>query len=104
MQDSAAVAEVARESGGWDRNSSYFYALLGTNFAYTGAVAVADHRVVGLVVGYRVPSSPDTQFVWQVATAAAFRGRGVATHSLAVGSGQTGPSSLPRSDGDPIER
>lgn len=82
LQDTAAVAELARESGGLDHNSTYLYALLCTHFADTGAIAIADHGAVGFVVGYRVPSSPDTLFVWQIATAASFRGRGVATQII----------------------
>lgn len=66
-----------------DVNSPYAYALWGEYFSETSVVAVDESdRVVGFLTGFRVPASPETIFVWQVAVAADHRRKGLARRML----------------------
>ena len=66
-----------------DANSAYCNLLQCTHFAQTCVVAECDGFVVGWVSGYRVPSSPEQFFVWQVAVAEQARGLGLAQRMIA---------------------
>ena len=83
VADGAALWRLAEASGGLDLNTPYAYLLWCRDFAATSAVAELDGAVVGYVQGYRRPDEPDVLFVWQVTTAPAARGRGVAGGMLA---------------------
>lgn len=73
---------VARDSRTLDLNSTYAYVLFARDFAETSRVAVVDGEVAGFVLGYRRPSRPDCQFVWQIAVDERFRGLGLAGRLL----------------------
>jgi L-2,4-diaminobutyric acid acetyltransferase len=81
-QDGAAIWRIARDSGKLDLNSSYAYLLWCHDFADTSAVARVGDDVVGFVIGYRRPASPDIVVVWQIAVAAGQRGKGTAAALL----------------------
>jgi L-2,4-diaminobutyric acid acetyltransferase len=83
LSDAPAIVALARRTS-LDENSSYAYLLMCRDFDETCVVARDrdDDRVVGFVTGFRRPSSPDTVFVWQIATAEDVRGRGVARAML----------------------
>lgn len=65
-----------------DVNSAYAYHLLVRHQAGTCAVAELDGELVGACTGYRLPESPSTLFIWQVAVSEAGRGRGLAGRML----------------------
>ena len=65
-----------------DSNSLYCNLLQCTHFARSGALAELSGKIVGFLSGYRLPESPDTLFVWQVAVDESARGTGVAEQML----------------------
>lgn len=65
INDVPAVVAIARKKKNLDRNSSYLYALHCLHFRDTSLVAKKDGKVVGFVIGYRIPKSPQIQFIWQ---------------------------------------
>jgi L-2,4-diaminobutyric acid acetyltransferase len=81
--DTGQLWQLARESGGLEANSSYTYALLCAHFPDTCIVADDGAALAGFVVGYRLPRSADTLFVWQVTVAPSQRGRGLGIQLLA---------------------
>jgi L-2,4-diaminobutyric acid acetyltransferase len=81
--DGKAMWRLAHEAGRLDVNSSYSYLLWCREFAADSVVAWHDSGdLAGFIVGFRRPSAPSELFVWQVATAADFRGQGVASAML----------------------
>ncbi|MGW2047559.1 diaminobutyrate acetyltransferase [Streptomyces sp. NPDC001858] len=83
IADGAALWRIAKESGTLDLNSSYSYLLWCRDFAATTAVARTEAgEPVGFVTGYVRPEDPRTLLIWQVAVAAAHRGRGLAAALL----------------------
>lgn len=85
--DGAAVWRIARDSGWLDLNSSYAYLMWCHDFADSSVVATVrdstatgdkTREVVGFVLGYVKPRSPDTVVVWQVAVDDSQRGKGLA--------------------------
>lgn len=80
--DAAPIWRLVRDGGELDLNSPYAYLLLCTDFAATSAVADAEGELLGFVGGYRPPPRPEALFVWQVGTAEAARGRGIASRLL----------------------
>ncbi|CRY75530.1 MULTISPECIES: diaminobutyrate acetyltransferase [Nocardia] len=79
LGDAAEIWRIAKDSRVLDTNSSYAYLLWCRDFPGTTVVAEVDGRVVGFVIGYLRPESPDTVFVWQVAVSPTERGRGTGT-------------------------
>ena len=80
--DGQAMWELARASG-LDENSPYAYVMWGEYHSGTSVVAVDDDgELVGFVMGFLVPDSPETVFVWQIATSAAHRGAGIGARLL----------------------
>ncbi|MEV0297416.1 diaminobutyrate acetyltransferase [Nocardia sp. NPDC050710] len=77
--DAADIWRIAKDSHVLDTNSSYAYLLWCRDFTGTSVVAEVDGRVVGFVIGYLRPQSPDTVFVWQVAVQRSEQGRGTGT-------------------------
>ena len=61
-----------------DTNSRYLYLLLCYHHARTCAVARDGQRLLGFLSAYRVPQSPQTLFVWQIAVHGDARGHGLA--------------------------
>lgn len=74
----AAIHDLVAACKPLDLNSRYAYLLLAAHFAETCVIAEDEGGVVGFVSAYVPPGRDDTLFVWQVAVAAAARGRGVA--------------------------
>lgn len=81
--DGPVMADLVRQSGTLDPNSTYLYLLLCSDFRDTCRIAELDGRPVGFVSGYRPPDRPDTIFVWQVGVAPKARGMGLATRLIA---------------------
>lgn len=65
-----------------DRYAAYLYLLLSDHFANTCVLAELEGLVVGFATGYRIPQREDTLFIWQVGTAPAAQGKGLATAML----------------------
>ncbi|WP_234997079.1 diaminobutyrate acetyltransferase [Pseudonocardia thermophila] len=82
IPDGVELHRIAAETGVLDVNTRYAYVLWCRDFAGTSVVARSDGAVVGFVTGYRRPDAPHVLFVWQVAVAAAARGRGIAGRML----------------------
>lgn len=73
---------IARDSRTLDLNSTYAYVLFARDFAATSRIALVDGAPAGFVIGYRRPTRPDCQFVWQIAVDERFRGLGLAGRLL----------------------
>ena len=69
--------EIAKASKTLDVNSTYHYLIMCRHFGDTCIVAEKNGKIIGFVVGYIPPESPDTIFVWQVAVDEKERGRGI---------------------------
>lgn len=87
VEDGPALWQLVIDVGTLDRNSSYTYLLLCRDFGETSIVAKRatagePDQLVGFVTGYRLPSQPDTIFVWQVGVAPNARGEGLASRLL----------------------
>ena len=65
-----------------DLNSTYAYLLLCHHFSGSCVVARFGQEVVGFISGYKLPTDPQTFFVWQVAVHPDTRGVGLGTHML----------------------
>jgi len=82
VDDGPAIAALIADCPPLDRNSTYCNLLQCTHFAATCVVAERTDRVVGWLSAYRLPDSPDTLFVWQMAVADTARGEGLAARLL----------------------
>ncbi|WP_367989602.1 diaminobutyrate acetyltransferase [Vibrio sp. NTOU-M3] len=61
-----------------DINSSYCNFLQSTHFSRTCLLARCDSDIAGFVSGYRKPDEQNTLFIWQIAVAPRYRGKGLA--------------------------
>lgn len=75
--DGARIYQFVKECPPLEVNTLYAYLLLATHFSGTCVVAEDESGMLGFVVGYRLPESPDTLFVWQIAVGARARGTGM---------------------------
>lgn len=85
VTDGRALHALIAASPPLDTNSLYLSLLQCTHFAATCVVAEraeAPSVLRGFVSGYLLPERPTTLFIWQVAIAAAARGRGLARSML----------------------
>jgi L-2,4-diaminobutyric acid acetyltransferase len=82
LGDGTGIWELVRRSGVLDENSCYLYLLLCRDFRDTCLLAECGDELAGFVTAYIPPARPDVIFVWQVAVAEAYRGRGVASTAL----------------------
>jgi L-2,4-diaminobutyric acid acetyltransferase len=82
VEDGASVWELVEALDGLEANTLYAYLLFAQDFAATCRVAEGPDGIRGLVVGYRIPSRPDTLFVWQVGVHPAAQGKGLAARMI----------------------
>jgi len=80
--DGSTLWELVKAAGTLELNSSYTYVLMATHFAETCLIAESGGTSAGLVVAYCPPGRNDAVFVWQVAVAPEFRGRGLGRRLL----------------------
>jgi L-2,4-diaminobutyric acid acetyltransferase len=80
--DGAMMWKLARDSGGLDLNSPYYYLMWCRDFAAASVAARSGGDLVGFITGYVRPEARDTVVVWQVTVGAAQRGRGLAARML----------------------
>lgn len=81
-EDGAAVWALIRACKPLDENSLYCNLIQCDHFRDTCILAEIEGQVVGWISAYRVPSDPDTLFVWQVAVSDRARGRGLGRKML----------------------
>lgn len=81
-EDAVTVNDLVARCPPLDRNSLYFYLLQCSQFAETSAVAMVDGKIIGFVAAHRVPESPQTLFVWQIAVDPDSRQRGLGKEML----------------------
>jgi L-2,4-diaminobutyric acid acetyltransferase len=77
-EDGAAIYQLVKSSPPLDLNSCYAYLLQAQHFSESCIVAEHNGAIVAYVSAYIPPQQPDTLFVWQVVTASAYRGTGMA--------------------------
>ena len=82
LADAVQMYELVNAAGSLDKNSLYLYLLLCRDFSSTCRVAQSDSRLVGVTTAYLPADQPRLVFVWQVAVAEEFRGRGIAMAML----------------------
>lgn len=82
LADAPSITALIRQCDGLDANSHYLSLLLCRHFRTTCVVAECRDRFAGFLSAYHPPLLDHTMFVWQVAVAAEFRGRGVASDML----------------------
>ena len=75
--DGAALARLAAACPPLEPNSGYAYVLMATRFAVTSAVAEDGRDLAGFCGAFRTAERPECLFVWQIAVAPGYRGRGV---------------------------
>lgn len=75
--DGPAVADLVRETGILDPNSTYAYVLIGDRFGRHSLVAEEGGKIIGFVSGFLDPREPSTLFLWQIGLRADARGRGL---------------------------
>jgi len=80
--DGKSIHQLVRDSKTLDINSAYLYFLLADHFHDTCVVAERNGQIVGFVSAYRLPSRPQTLFIWQIGVAISTRGQGVASRML----------------------
>jgi L-2,4-diaminobutyric acid acetyltransferase len=80
--DGYKLHKLVERAGKLDTNSIYCNLLQLSHFADTAIVAEVDDRLVGSITGYRLPTNPNTLFVWQVAVDPDCRGQGLASKML----------------------
>lgn len=80
--DGAAVNALISRCAPLDTNSLYCNLLQCFHFADTAILAELEGQPVGFISGYRLPQTPNTLFVWQVAVDKSARGLGLASRML----------------------
>lgn len=80
-RDAAAMWSIAGDSV-LEQNTAYAYVLFASHFQDTCVVAESGGEIVGFVVAYRPPRTPDRVFVWQVGVRESARGAGIASKLL----------------------
>lgn len=78
VTDAKSIYELVKNNGTLESNTEYAYLLLATHFASTCCVVRRDGEVVGAMLGYLVPDTPDTLFVWQIGVSNQCQGQGLA--------------------------
>lgn len=82
VTDGPAIHALIAACPPLDANSLYCNLLQTSHFADSCILAERDNRTVGWISGYRLPTDPQTLFIWQVAVDASARGRGLGERML----------------------
>ena len=77
VDDGPRIWRLVKDSEALDLNSPYCYLLLCHHFGDTCIVAQDREALVGFIVGYRPPDTPNVVVVWQIGVAASKRGQGI---------------------------
>jgi L-2,4-diaminobutyric acid acetyltransferase len=80
--DASDLQRLVRISPPLDQNSLYCNLLQCSHFSDTAIVAEQKGKVIGFITGYRMPTRPDTLFVWQVAVHSDARRQNLAIQML----------------------
>ena len=81
-QDGRYFWEIAKASKTLDVNSTYHYLIMCRHFGSTCIAAEKQGHIIGFVIAYIPPESPDTLFVWQVAVDEKEQGQGIGVDML----------------------
>jgi len=81
-EDGPALYELVAACAPLDPNSRYCNLLHCTHFGASSVAAVRGDELVGFVSGYRIPDTPRTLFIWQVAVAPTARRIGLGLRML----------------------
>lgn len=82
VTDGSKVHALIARCAPLDTNSMYCNLLQCFHFADTAILAELNGEPVGFISGYRLPQTPSTLFVWQVAVDKVARGQGLASRML----------------------
>jgi L-2,4-diaminobutyric acid acetyltransferase len=82
LSDAVRIFDLIQNSENLDKNSLYLYMLLCRDFSSTCRVAELGNNIAGVVTAYLPSHQPKLVFVWQVAVAKEYRGRGIALAML----------------------
>jgi diaminobutyrate acetyltransferase len=82
LDDGATLWHLAKESNALDLNSPYAYLMWCDMFAKTSLVAEVEGLPAAFLMGFHPPGKEEVLFVWQVAVADKYRGRGLASRML----------------------
>ena len=82
--DGAKMWELAKGTGKLDLNSSYFYVAMSHWFSDSCKIAVdiENKLLIGMVIGFRLPSDNETLVIWQIAVDERYRGQNIAMRLL----------------------
>ncbi|WP_161635051.1 GNAT family N-acetyltransferase [Leptolyngbya sp. Heron Island J] len=80
--DAFAFQELLTTTPFLFNNSLHCNLLQCTHFADTLICAKEANQLVAFIFGYRIPTRPDTLFIWQTIVTEPYRGQGLATHML----------------------
>ncbi len=81
-KDGFAVNQLIAQSPPLDPNSIYCNLLQCSHFSETCICAKSGSKLLGFTSGYRIPTRPDTLFIWQIAVDSSARGKGLASQML----------------------
>jgi L-2,4-diaminobutyric acid acetyltransferase len=82
LNDGGTFWRLAKESKVLDLNSAYAYLMWCDKFAKTSLVAEVGNEPAAFLMGFHPPGREEVLFVWQVAVADKYRGRGLASRML----------------------
>lgn len=82
--DGAQMWKLVKDSGKLDLNSTYFYVAMSHWFSDSCKLAFdpESNRLIGMIIGFRLPTDKETLFIWQIAVDEQFRGQGIAIKLL----------------------
>lgn len=76
--DGNRITQFIHNHPSLDTNSSYCHFLQSSHFKNTCIIAEKNNEILGFISGYKKPEEPNTLFIWQMAVAPDYRGKGLA--------------------------
>lgn len=80
--DGATMRRLAREAGGLDVNSTYYYIMMCSYFSSTCRIACSGESAVGFVTGFRPSDISRTLLIHQIGVSPEWRGKGIGKSML----------------------
>ncbi len=82
VKDASSIRNLISRCPPLDVNSCYAYLLQSIHLQDTCVIVEAGASLAGYVSAYQPPGRPDTLFVWQIAVAAEYRGKGLGSRMV----------------------